>query len=113
MPFGSRRSRSFTMLMSAATRRWCSSTAGMSCASRARWTECWVGSYREGQGARCGALLCRSVGPRDLVLVECVCGHTERLTATMLTTAGVEPDHKVQDLTNRMRCPGATIRAEL
>jgi len=44
------------------------------------------------------------LGPGDLVQVECVCGHIERLTAAMLTTAGVGPDEKVQDLANRMRC---------
>ena len=44
------------------------------------------------------------LGPGDFVQVECACGHTERLTAAMLTTAGVTPDSKVQDLGNRMRC---------
>jgi len=44
------------------------------------------------------------LGPGDFVQVECICGHTERLTATMLTTAGVGPDEKVQDLLNRIRC---------
>jgi hypothetical protein len=29
------------------------------------------------------------LGPGDFVQVECACGHTERLTALMLTTAGV------------------------
>jgi hypothetical protein len=38
------------------------------------------------------------------VQVECACGHIERLTAAMLTTAGVAPDEKVQGLGNRMRC---------
>jgi hypothetical protein len=52
------------------------------------------------------------LGPGDLVQVECVCGHTERLTAAMLTTAGVTPDSKVQDLGSRMRVASATRRAE-
>jgi hypothetical protein len=29
------------------------------------------------------------LGPRDVVKVECVCGHTESLTAAMLRTASV------------------------
>jgi len=33
-----------------------------------------------------------------------ICGHTERLTTAMLTTAGIKPDRKVQDLGSRMRC---------
>ncbi len=36
--------------------------------------------------------------------VECACGHTERLTAAMLMTAGVGPDETVQGLESRMRC---------
>jgi hypothetical protein len=45
------------------------------------------------------------LGPAaDFVQVECACGHIERLTAAMLTTAGVGPDDKVQDLGSRMRC---------
>ena len=44
------------------------------------------------------------LGPGGFVQVECICGHTERLTAAMLTTAGVRPDEKVQDLGRRMRC---------
>jgi hypothetical protein len=38
------------------------------------------------------------------VHVECRCGHTERLAAAMLTTAGVQPDERVQGLGSRMRC---------
>ena len=52
-------------------------------------------------GARCGALY---LGPSDFVHVECACGHTERLTAAMLSTAGVGPDERVQGLERRMRC---------
>ena len=44
------------------------------------------------------------LGPDDFVQVECACGHTERLTAAMLSTAGVRPDEKVQGLESRMRC---------
>ncbi len=44
------------------------------------------------------------LGPGDFVQVECACGHRERLTAAMLTTAGVASDTKVQDLGNRTRC---------
>jgi hypothetical protein len=44
------------------------------------------------------------LGPGDFVNVECTCGHTERLTAAMLMTAGVGPDCIVPDLGRRMRC---------
>ena len=44
------------------------------------------------------------LGLCDLVQVECICGHTELLTAAMMTTAGVEQHCKVQDLGSRMRC---------
>lgn len=44
------------------------------------------------------------LGPGDLVVVECGCGHTETLTASMLTTAGVAPYQKVQGLAPRLRC---------
>ena len=44
------------------------------------------------------------LGPGDFVQVECACGHIERLTAAMLTAAGVAPNGKVQDLGTRMRC---------
>ena len=63
--------------------------------------KCCLGSYRRGE--RGGALLCGSdLGPGDLVQIECACGHIERLTAAMLTTSGVAPDSKLQDLGNRM-----------
>jgi hypothetical protein len=45
-----------------------------------------------------------ALGPGDLVQVECACGRIERLTAAMLTTAGLGPDEKVQGLESRMRC---------
>jgi hypothetical protein len=44
------------------------------------------------------------LGPRDLVKVECPCGHTERLTEMVLTLAGAEPYQKVLDLARRLRC---------
>ena len=44
------------------------------------------------------------LGPGDFVQVECACGHTERLTAPMLSTAGVTQDERVQGLGSRMRC---------
>ena len=44
------------------------------------------------------------LGPRDFVHVECACGHIERLTPAMLTTAGIRRDAKVQGLGSRMRC---------
>ena len=59
MPCGSRPSQWFTMQTSAGMKRWCSSTVGMWCVCRARWTKCWLGLLREGQRARCGALLRR------------------------------------------------------
>ena len=44
------------------------------------------------------------LGPADLVKVECVCGHTELLTASMLRTAGL-PEHEIiVRLQPRMRC---------
>jgi hypothetical protein len=44
------------------------------------------------------------LGPGDLVAVECVCGHTELLTAAMLRTAGVTEHRKILDLQSHMRC---------
>ena len=44
------------------------------------------------------------LGPGDLVAIECACGHTETLTASMLSTAGVAPYSKIQDLAPRLRC---------
>jgi hypothetical protein len=42
--------------------------------------------------------------PGDLVKVECVCGHTELLTAQMLATAGVKPYQHIIDLQLKLRC---------
>src|SRR4029077_8913125 len=36
------------------------------------------------------------LGPGDFVHVECACGHIERLTAAMLTTASVGPTTKIK-----------------
>ena len=44
------------------------------------------------------------IGPTDLVVVECVCGHTELLTAMMLRTAGAAEHRKILDLQTHMRC---------
>jgi hypothetical protein len=44
------------------------------------------------------------LGPGDFVQVQCACGHTERLTAAMLITAGVRLEERVQGLGSRMRC---------
>jgi hypothetical protein len=34
------------------------------------------------------------LGPGDLVMIECCCGHSETLTASVLTTAGVASDDR-------------------
>jgi len=44
------------------------------------------------------------LGPGDLVDLECVCGHSELLTAAMLSTAGVKPSDGLADLAPRLRC---------
>ena len=44
------------------------------------------------------------LGPGDLVQVECVCGHVEMLTATMLASAGVQPYENIQGLRYKLRC---------
>jgi len=40
----------------------------------------------------------------DLVVIECVCGHTERLTAAMLKQAGVKAYDRIMDLSPKLRC---------
>ncbi len=49
---------------------------------------------------------CRAedLGPGDLLIVECACGHIEQLTGQMLKTAGVKPYTKVLDLRQRLKC---------
>ena len=44
------------------------------------------------------------IRPADLAKVECLCGHTELLTARMLTTASVKPHQLILDLKWRLRC---------
>jgi hypothetical protein len=44
------------------------------------------------------------LGPDDISLVECGCGHTEELTAAMRATAGVFQHTKVLDLPCRLKC---------
>ena len=52
------------------------------------------------------------LGPSDFVHVECACGHIERLTAAMLTTAGVGPVEKVQGWEIECGAGRATRRVE-
>jgi hypothetical protein len=40
----------------------------------------------------------KHLGPGDLIKAECVCGHTEPLTAQMLATAGAKPYEVILDL---------------
>jgi hypothetical protein len=45
------------------------------------------------------------LGPGDLVEVECVCGHSQALTASMLATAGMgKPYETIMELQRRLRC---------
>jgi hypothetical protein len=44
------------------------------------------------------------LGPSDVLIVECGCGHTEHLTPAMLKTAGVKPYSKLLDLKSRLKC---------
>jgi len=44
------------------------------------------------------------LGPDDVVVVECACGHVEHLTAAMFVTAGVPPYTKILDLKRRLKC---------
>ena len=44
------------------------------------------------------------LGPDDLLVVECGCGHREELTPLMLRTTGVAPETRVLDLQRRMKC---------
>jgi predicted nucleic-acid-binding Zn-ribbon protein len=47
----------------------------------------------------------QDLGPGDFVKVECTaCGHTELLTAGMLSTAGVKPFQNILDLKYKLRC---------
>ena len=44
------------------------------------------------------------LGSGDLLEIECVCGHVDRLTAAMLATAGARADDKLGDLAPRLWC---------
>jgi hypothetical protein len=44
------------------------------------------------------------LGPGDLVRIECVCGHVERLTGAMLRTAGLSDHQPIRGLNGRLRC---------
>jgi hypothetical protein len=50
------------------------------------------------------------LGPDDRVVVECGCGHSEELTAAMLSTAGVPPYTPVLDLKRRLKCKSCRWR---
>ena len=51
--------------------------------------------------------------PGDLVQLECLCGHTELLTATMLATAGVKPYETILDLQPKLRCRECDVRGRV
>ena len=53
------------------------------------------------------------LGPGDLVVVECVCGNAERLSAGMLATAGADADDKIADLAPRLRCQECDNRGKV
>jgi hypothetical protein len=45
------------------------------------------------------------LGPGDLVEVECVCDHSQALTASTLATAGMgKPYETIMELQRRLRC---------
>ena len=44
------------------------------------------------------------LGPGDLVKVECLCGHVERLTGAMLRTAGLSEHEPIRGLNRQLRC---------
>lgn len=52
------------------------------------------------------------LGPGDLVKVECVCGHSELLTAAMLATAGMKPHERITELERRLRCRECDARGQ-
>ena len=53
------------------------------------------------------------LGPGDLLVVEGVCGHIERLTARMLATAGAGTEDKIADLAPRLRCRECDDRGKM
>lgn len=52
------------------------------------------------------------LGPGDLVKIECICGHSELLTASMLTTAGVKTLRDDLGLTAEAPLPGMRCARE-
>jgi len=56
--------------------------------------------------------LLEHLGPRDLVIVECVCGHVEQLTGPLLTAAGVQSYQVILDLQYRLRCRECDTRGK-
>src|ERR1700716_258827 len=54
----------------------------------------------------------RDLGPGDLIKVECICGHTELLTASMLATAGVKPFQNILALQYKLRWRECDRRGE-
>jgi len=52
------------------------------------------------------------LGPGDLILFECACGHIMVLTPMMLKTAGVKPAEKLLDLESRSRCRECDARGK-
>jgi hypothetical protein len=53
------------------------------------------------------------LNPGDFVFVQCACGRTELLTKTMLTAAGLRPDHLLADLGRRLRCRQCNRKGQL
>lgn len=53
------------------------------------------------------------LGPGDLVEIECICGHSELLTATMLASAGVKPFQTILDLQHKLRCRECDVRGKV
>ena len=54
------------------------------------------------------------LGPGDLVEVECVCGHSQALTASMLATAGMgKPYETIMELQRRLRCRECNERGKV
>ena len=52
------------------------------------------------------------LGPGDLVKVECLCGHSELLTVSMLASAGVKPYQTILDLPLKLRCRECDVRGK-
>ena len=52
------------------------------------------------------------LGAKDVVVVECVCGHVDHLTAANFAAAGIEPYQVILDLQHRMRCRECDARGK-